>query len=172
MIDGLDPGAEEPVELVEGVGGLGLDLDEELDPHRLEKSLDLPPALGAPWLGVHQGDAEARQRPQELARHHGRAVIEVAATGDPSCFEGRAQCGLEAHRVFGEPEAIADERPGVVVDEGEQVGLAPRDHRAVQCVTGPQVTGCFCLEAAEGLRRRSVGPGVEPEAGEVALQRA
>ena len=52
------------------------------------------------------------------------------------------------------------------------VGLAASDHRAVQGVAGPQVTGLGGLEAAEGLRGRPVGPGVEPEPGKVPLQRA
>jgi len=46
------------------------------------------------------------------------------------------------------------------------------DGGSVQGITGPQVTGGRCLEAAEGHRRRSVGASVESEPGEVALDRA
>ena len=69
VIDGLDPGAEEPVQLGEVRGKTGLDLDEELDAHRLEDPLDLPPALGPPGLGVHQTHAEAGAGPQQLGGH-------------------------------------------------------------------------------------------------------
>ena len=79
---------------------------------------------------------------------------------------------LEAHRVLRQPPPIADERSAVVVDEGKQVGLATGDHRAVEGVAGPQIARSSRLEAAEGLGRRPVGPGVEPEAGEVPLQGA
>jgi len=48
--------------------------------------------------------------------------------------------------------AIPDEGAGMVVDEREQIGLAPADDRAVQGVTGPQVVRRGRLEAPEGLR--------------------
>ena len=64
---------------------------------------------------------------------------------------------LEAHGVLGVPPPVADQGPGVVVDEREQVGLAAADHRAVQGVAGPQVTRRQRLEAARtpaaGARR-------------------
>jgi hypothetical protein len=60
----------------------------------------------------------------------------------------------------------------VVIDEGEKVGLAPGDHRAVQGISGPQVPGSGRLETTERLRGRPVGAGVEPQAGEMPLQRA
>jgi hypothetical protein len=49
--------------------------------------------------------------------------------------------------------AIADERPAVVVDEGEQIGLSPGDGRSVQGVARPQIARGGGLEATEGLRR-------------------
>ena len=60
----------------------------------------------------------------------------------------------------------------MVVDEAEEIGLATRNNRPVQGVTGPQIPGGGGLEATKGLRRRPVGAGVEPETGEVPLQRA
>ncbi len=43
VIDGLDPGAEQPVELGQVRRGPGLDLDQELGPHRLEEALSIFP---------------------------------------------------------------------------------------------------------------------------------
>ena len=60
----------------------------------------------------------------------------------------------------------------MVIDEAEEIRLAPGDGRPVQGVAGPQVTRRRGLETTVCLRSRSVGAGVQPEAGEVPLDRA
>ena len=67
MIDGLDPGAEEPVEFGDVGGQAGLDLDEELEADRLEDPFDLPAALWPPRSRMHQAHPEAGTRPQQLS---------------------------------------------------------------------------------------------------------
>ena len=79
VIDGLDPGAEQPVESGQIGRRSGFDLDEELDAHRLEDSFDLPPALRPTWATVHEAHAEAGARPQQLLGDVRRAVVDVAA---------------------------------------------------------------------------------------------
>lgn len=81
VIDGLDPGGKEPVELGQVGWRFGLDFDEELHAHRLEDPFDLPPALRSSGLTVHKAHPEAGTRPQELARHHGGPVVQVNRTG-------------------------------------------------------------------------------------------
>ena len=64
VIDSLDPGSEEPVELGQVIRRVGLDLDQELHAHRLEGPLELSPALGPPRFGVHEAHPETGARPQ------------------------------------------------------------------------------------------------------------
>ena len=76
VVDRLDPGAQQPVEL-EQVGdvvaarrvGRPGDLDEELVPDRAEESLDFAPALGSPGGGVGEFDPECRARAQQPGVH-------------------------------------------------------------------------------------------------------
>ena len=58
VIDGLDPGGEQPVELGQVGDAAGFDLDEELDAHGGEESFDLAAALWAPRSAVHEADAQ------------------------------------------------------------------------------------------------------------------
>lgn len=172
VIDGLGPGGEQPVQLSKVRRRPCLDLDKELHPDGLEDPLDLPPAFRSPGLGVHEAHAEAGACSQELLRDVGGAVVYVDHPGHAPRLECGPERCFEPDRVLRVPPAIADQRPGMVVDEREQVGLAPGDGRSVQGVAGPQVTGSRRLEPAEGFWRRPVGPGVQPEAGQVALDGA
>ena len=172
VIDGLDPCGEQPVESGQVVRRSRLDLDKELDAHRLEDPFDFPSALRPTWATVHEAHTEARAGPQQLLGRVRRAVIDVAAARHTTRRERSTERRLETDRVLREPPPIADQGAAVVVDEREQVGLAASDHRSVQGVAGPQIARCGGLETAEGLRRRPVGAGVEPEPGEVALHGA
>jgi hypothetical protein len=60
----------------------------------------------------------------------------------------------------------------VVIDEREQIALAPVDGRAVQRVTGPPVVARGGLEPPEHPRGAAVGVPVQAGAGEVALDRS
>ena len=84
VIDGLHPGAEPTVQLGQVRGQPGLDLDQELDAHRLEDSFDLPPAFGASGPGMDQTHTEAGARPQELLGDVGAAVVHIDLTGRPA----------------------------------------------------------------------------------------
>ena len=172
MVDGLDPGGEQPVELAQ-VGdrvparvalGVPGDLDEELLADGPEEPFDLPAALRAARGGVDQPDAELRAGPQQPGVDERRAVVDVDPVGDPARAQRGAQRGGQAHGVLGEPEPVPDDRPGVVVEEGEQVGLAAADVRAVQRVPGPQLVRAGGLEPAEHrpgrARRHQIGAAV------------
>ncbi len=171
VIDGLDEGGEQRVHLVEAADLAGIELDQELLPHGLEDALDLPTAFRSTRLAVMELHPEHRARPQQLDRDHCAPVIEVDGLGDPTSLDARAECGLEAERVLGVSPAIADKSSGVVVDEGEQIGLPAPDDRPVQGVAGPQLVRAVRLEAPEGEFRPALGPG-EADTDEVALQGA
>ena len=157
VIDGLDPGGEQPVQLVqvgEGVParvalGVAGDLDEELVANGPEEAFDLAAALRATRGGVDQPDPELRAGSQQPGVDERRAVVDIDRVRDSPGAERRAQRGGEADGVLGEPEPVPHDRPGVVIEEGEQVGLAPADVRAVQGVAGPHLVGAVGLEPTE-----------------------
>jgi hypothetical protein len=60
----------------------------------------------------------------------------------------------------------------MVIQEREQVRLAPGDMRAVQRIAGPQLVRPGRLEPAEGLRRAPVRAGGQLQPLEMPLQRA
>ena len=157
VVDGLDPRGEQRVELAQ-VGdrvparialGVPGDLDEELLADGPEVAFDLPAALRPTRGGVDQPDAELRAGAQQPGVDERRAVVDVDPVGDPARTERGAQRGRQAHGVLGEPEPMAHDRPGVVVEEREQIRLAAADVRAVQGVTGPQLVGPQRLEPPE-----------------------
>jgi hypothetical protein len=58
VVDLLDPGAEQRVDLIQ-VGDVALgELDQELGPHGAEEALDLAPSGRLARVGVHQLDPE------------------------------------------------------------------------------------------------------------------
>ena len=180
VVDGLDPGGEQPVEpgqvgdLGQPVGG---ELDEELIAHGPEEPFDLPTALRAARGGVHQLDPQARAAAQQPGIDEGRPVIDVDRLWDAPGRERRAQCRREAHDVLVEAEPGGHHRPGPVVEEAEQVGLAAADGGAVQGVADPQLVAPVGLEPAEHRRRGRAVAAIlatqrtgQAEAFEVALQ--
>jgi hypothetical protein len=142
VVDPFDPGGEQPVQLGQVAGAATrVELDEELAAHRAKHPLDLAPAGRLAGFGVGQADAQDRAGPLELLAGECRAVVDVEHLGDPTGGQRGAQRCLQPDGVFGQAEEVADQRSAVVVDEGEQVGLAAGDRRAVQRVAGPQVVG-------------------------------
>ena len=133
MVDRLDPGGEQPVQLDQVghpvpawlaaatavVGGLAGDLDEELLAHGPEEPLDFAPALRASRSGVDQLDAQFRACPQQPGIDERRPVVDVDPVGDPARGERGTQRRGQAHGVLGEPEPVPHDRAGVVVEEGE-----------------------------------------------------
>ena len=142
MVDRLDPCGEQPIQLGQ-VGDLGEavlgELDQELVAHGAEKPFDLAAALGAPGCGVHQLDAQAGARPQQPRVHKGRSVVHVDRAGDATGGQRRAQRYRQPHGVLVEAEPGCHHRPGPVVEEGEQIRLAPAEMWTVQGVTAAVV---------------------------------
>ena len=163
VVDRLDPRGEQRVELEQRRGrgesslgqlfggGVG-DLDEELLAHAAKPPLDLAAALRAVRGGVDQPDAELAAGPQQPGVDEGAAVVDVDAGRDTPRGEGGLQRGGQAHGVLGEPEPVPDGQPAVIVEEGEQVGLAAPDAGAVQRVTDPAFVRCRGFEPAEHAR--------------------
>jgi hypothetical protein len=82
VVDPFDPGAEQPVQLLQVLGAAaGLQLDQELLAHGAEDPLDLAAALGLAGTRVDKADAEHRTSPLELAGDERRAVVDVQTAG-------------------------------------------------------------------------------------------
>ena len=163
VVLGLDPRGEQPIQLQQSgpvidagggefLGGGVDDFDAELITHGAKQPLDLAPSLRAVRGGMDQAYPEFRARPQQPAVGEGRPVIDVHAGRDPAGGQRGLQGGAEAHGVLGEAETVAAQQPGMIIEEGEQIGFPPADPRAVQSVPGPAVVGIFGLEPAEHLR--------------------
>ena len=95
---------------------------------------------------------EFRARPQQPTIDEGRSVIDIHAGRDPAGSQRGLQRGTEADGVLGEPETVAAQQPGMVVEEGEQIGFPAPDPRAVQSIPSPAVIGILGLEPAEHHR--------------------
>jgi hypothetical protein len=151
VVDAFDPAAEQPVQLLQvGCAAAGLQLDQELLADGAEDPFDLAAALRLARLGVGQADAEHRAGPLQLAGDERGAVVHVQRAGQPAGGEPGPERGLQPQGVLGQAPAVADQRAGVVVDGGKQVGLAAGHGGAVQRIGGPQLVGGLGLEAAEG----------------------
>jgi hypothetical protein len=171
VIDALDPGGEQPVQLAQVDRGGHGDLDEELVADGPEEPFDLASPLGPPRRRVGEADPQRRARPQQRLRRERRPVVDIDPPGDPPSREPGPQGGFEPHGVFGVTPPIADQQPAVVIDERQQVDLAPGNHRAVQGVADPQHVGRLGLEPAERFGRPPVRTNVEAQPGEQALDR-
>ena len=178
VVDLLDPGGEQPVQLAQvgdgpprpAVGGGELDCEPVV--HGPEEPLDLAPALRPARRRVRQADAEFRARPQQPRVCERRPVVHIDPLRDAPGRQRRPQRRGQAHRVLGQPPPVPDHRPGVVVDEREQVRLAAGDPGAVQRVPGPDLIRPRCLEPAEHRRRSRRGAPAQAQPGEMPLQRA
>ena len=154
VVDGLCPGGEQGVELDQVVEfAAGADLDQELLAHGAEESLDLASSGRLAWPGVHQPDAETGAGAQQLFVHECRAVVDVDAGRDAAGGDAGAQRGFQPHGVFSPRPPVPGQQPGVVIEEGEQDGLAAAHRRPVQRIPGPAHVGCLGLEPAESSRR-------------------
>ena len=182
VVDRLHPRGEQRVELEQPggrgqpcfgqlVGGGVGEFDEELLPHTAKPAFDLAAALRAVRGGVNQPDAELAAGPQQPRIDVGRAVVDIAAGGHATGGQRGLQRGREAHGVLGEPEPVADRKTGMIVEEGEQVGLAATDPRAVQRVTDPAFVRRRGLEPAEHHRLVAGGRARQVAAVEQAQQR-
>jgi len=82
VIDGLDPGGEEPVHLDQVGDTSGLDFDQELVAHCAEEPFDLAPAFGPAGPRVDQADPQHRTGPQQRGGDKATAVVNVGRAGD------------------------------------------------------------------------------------------
>jgi hypothetical protein len=73
---------------------------------------------------VDQLDPERGAGTQQPGIHERRPVVDVDRLGDTATGKGGPQRGGQPDGVLGIAEPVADDRSAVVVDEGEQVGLA------------------------------------------------
>jgi hypothetical protein len=87
VVDLLDPGGEEPVELQQishvtlaGLGGLAGDLDEELVAHGAEEPFDLSPTLRTARGRVGQPDAELGAGSQQPGVNERGPVVHAMPT--------------------------------------------------------------------------------------------
>jgi hypothetical protein len=134
VVVGLHPGDQQAVQLGQvgdAVGTLASELDQELLADGAEEPLDLAAALGPGGGGVHQPDAKHRAGPQQPGVHKRRAVVDIDLLGHTTGGQRGSQRRGEPDGVFVVAEPAGHHRPGVVVDEAEQDGLAPGDDRAV-----------------------------------------
>jgi hypothetical protein len=85
------------------------------------------------------------------SRRHNRriGIIQVDSLRDPAPLESRAERRRHPDHVVVASPAGAHDGAGVVVQEREQVALAPADHRAVERVAGPHLIRPGALEPAE-----------------------
>src|SRR5919198_98819 len=113
VVVGLHPGGQQAVQLgqiSDPLGGLVVQLDQELLPHGAEESLNLAASLGSARGGVHQPDAKHRAGPQQPGVHKRRPVVHVDLLGHATGGQRGPQCGRQPHGVFvvAEPGAHPD----------------------------------------------------------------
>ncbi len=123
-------------------------------------------------MGVGELDPEHGARPAQPGIDEHRPVVHIALGRAAAGSEAVAQGLPQRDRVLRISPAGRHHRPGMIVEERDEDRLAAGHVRAVQRVTDPAGVGPLGLEPAEHRRRPAVGArSVEPERGEVALQR-
>ena len=152
MILALDPGPEAAVERLQAVQGLSIEVVEPAGAKRPEVTLYL--ALPR-WLigpGMDERDAKLCADQDELTGAVGGAIVDVEALGQPAADKGVLEHGQEGLNVLGGGEGGEGDDAGGVVDEGNEVGLAPASAEPnlgpVHDVAHPQLAGVAEGEAA------------------------
>ena len=152
----FDPGPETAVEGVEaGARGL-VQGRQELGSAGPEKTLDFPLSLRRVRSRMDQMDAKAGADHGQVAGAVGGPVVAVQSLRDAAFEQGLAQDGQERLGAFGEGEGgVRDDARGIVND-GQQVGLAPpppvvgiaADLGAMHAIGHPQRARVGVAEAA------------------------
>jgi hypothetical protein len=122
MIELLKPDVEGLIELMKGVP---LEAWQEIGAHGAEETLDFPFSLGLVWPCVYQRNTETCGDVIEMMGAKGRSVIGVELSGEPSGQQGRLKSLHVTVQGLGEEKLCMRYEPGVIVDEGQEVGLAP-----------------------------------------------
>ena len=101
---------------------------------------------------MDERDAELCADQDELTGAVGGAIVDVEALGQPAADKGVLEHGQEGLNVLGGGEGGEGDDAGGVVDEGNEVGLAPAlaepDLGPVHDVAHPQLAGVAEGEAA------------------------
>lgn len=80
---------------------------------------------------MHKAHSEFRARPQQPGIDKRRPVIDINTSRNPAAGQRRLQRGTQPDSVLGEPETVPADQPGMIIEEGEQIGLSPTDPRPV-----------------------------------------
>src|SRR5271163_1386631 len=129
----LGPGGEPAVQLIQAVrhpaagGGLAVrgDLDQELASDRLEKTFDLTAALRPVRRRMSDQDAQLRAGHRERLIDKARPVINVSRARQAPGRNGPLEHRSQVQRVLAPPPPVPGDEPGMVVQEGEKIGLLP-----------------------------------------------
>lgn len=154
----VDPFREELVEPLEREPvGKGR---QELLPDGEEEALDLAAPFRDVGPRMEEGDAEPAAGVGERVGPEGRAVVDIEPAGETALLEGRDEAVAEAVEALGEIELGVGDEPGVVVEDGEEIGLPELafvdDLGTVHAVRLPQVVGQLGLETAAVFRKPRV----------------
>jgi hypothetical protein len=173
----LDPGGQTTIEGREARGIRRAQAGQEPGAQRLEESLDLTLALGVVRPRMDQRDAELRAHQRQVLGAVVGPVVDVQPLRQSAAQDRLSQHRQKGGGVFGECEGGVGNDAGRIVEEGDEVGLAPsapvrQDSGPVHRVAHPQLPGPGEGEAAPiALARVFRGLRHEAMAGEQAMHR-
>ena len=154
VVFALHPGPQAPVQLLQAVGVAGGQVGQQLRAHGSEPTFLLALALGLVGSGMDQRHAQAGTDQGQLVRTVVGAVVHVQALRDAAAQQGLLEHGQEGLRVLGQAKGAVRHQPGGVIEESDEVGLAPdarvrHQHAgAVHDVAHPQLAGVGEVELA------------------------
>ena len=158
MVDDLDPGQEGLVELGEGGDGGMREFGQEVGLDELEEAFDLAPAFGIVGGAEDALDAQGGADRVEVLGGVDLALVYVDGEGPAVAQDGALEAVFQAGELLVPVELGVRDEAGVVVEEGEEEGLAlligvgrVGEVGAVHRIPLPQVAEVSALEAAVGL---------------------
>ena len=148
----LDPRPQAAVQALQGLPPGIFDAAQPAGPERAEEPFDLalPRRLERP--GVDQRHAQPGADQGDMARAVGASVVDIEALRQAAPDQRVPEHRQEGRAVLGHGEGREGDDAGGVVDEGDQVGLAPgpadADPGPVHDVAHPQLARLAVGEAA------------------------
>jgi hypothetical protein len=124
VVDHLDPGQERLVELVERGDGGASQFRQEVGLDELEEPLDLAATFGIVGRAQDALHTEGGTDGVEVLGGVDLAPIDVESEGAPVAQEGALEAVLHTRELFVPVELGVGDETGVVVEEGEEEGLA------------------------------------------------
>ena len=100
---------------------------------------------------MNQADSKFRAGPQQPDVDKRRPVVDIDRLRNAAGGQSGVQRHPQPDSIFGEPEPVADQQPGMIIQEREQIDLAAADLRAVQRIPGPPLVRSGRFEPAEHL---------------------